>query len=143
MLANAGATLSVSTVCVPVGPTDDALSVTTYRVFGKRFVAVAWTGTSAVPDPTQLGADVWVNAYRSGDYVGRYLWRPEGCVFSYDTAGDEIAQPWRIDLYQGAIASVTDAPITRREFCIGAGAHTHYWDRTAPMIALELDRLIK
>ena len=128
------------------------------QLYGLRFphlyqwarheVGDAWTDRntkidrSAVPDPTQLDTDVWVNAYRSGDYVGRYLWRPERCVFSYDTAGDEIAQPWRIDLYQRAIASVTDAPITRREFCIGAGAHTHYWDRTAPQIAVQLDQLI-
>ena len=54
----------------------------------------------------------------------------------------ETAQPWRIDRYLRAIESVTDAPITRREFCIGAGAHTHYWDRTAPQIAVQLDELI-
>ena len=30
----------------------------------------------------------------------------------------------------------------KREFCIGAGAHTHYWDETAPEIARELDRLV-
>jgi hypothetical protein len=26
--------------------------------------------------------------------------------------------------------------------CIGLGAHTHYWDRSAPEIGKELDRLI-
>ena len=31
----------------------------------------------------------------------------------------------------------------RREFCIGKGAHQHYWDGTAPQIALELDALIR
>jgi hypothetical protein len=25
---------------------------------------------------------------------------------------------------------------------MGSGAHTHYWDATAPDIALELDRLV-
>ena len=28
------------------------------------------------------------------------------------------------------------------EFCIGAGAHTHYWDDTAPDIAEALNELI-
>ena len=28
------------------------------------------------------------------------------------------------------------------DLCIGAGAHTHYWDKTAPKIAEELDFLI-
>ena len=108
----------------------------------------AWTdratkiGRSAVPDPKELNVHAWVNAYRSGDYIGRYLWRPERCTFSYDTVDGKIAQPWQIDAYQRAIASVTDDPVTRREFCIGAGAHTHYWDRTAPQIAAQLDQLI-
>src|SRR5207247_11080986 len=108
--------------------------------WARHEVADEWTdrdtkiAASAVPDPKQLDADVWVNAYRSGDYVGRYLWRPEKCVFSYDTAAGAPAHRWRIDAYQRAIASVTDAPVTRREFCIGAGAHTHYWARTAAQI---------
>jgi hypothetical protein len=29
------------------------------------------------------------------------------------------------------------------EMCIGAGAHTHYWDQSAPDIAEKLDDLIK
>jgi hypothetical protein len=28
------------------------------------------------------------------------------------------------------------------EFCIGAGAHTHYWDDTAPDIAQALNQFI-
>jgi hypothetical protein len=97
----------------------------------------------AVPDPKQLDVELWVNAYRSGDYVGRYLWRPENCAFCYRVEAGEIAQPWRIDAYSRVVASTTDAPVTRKEFCIGAGAHTHYWDRTAPQIAVELDELIR
>lgn len=31
---------------------------------------------------------------------------------------------------------------TESEFCIGAGAHTHYWDDTAPDIAQALNALI-
>ena len=31
----------------------------------------------ALPDPAELGLTAWVNAYRSGDYVGRSLWLTE------------------------------------------------------------------
>jgi hypothetical protein len=65
------------------------------------------------PDPSAVGVRHWTNAYRSGDYIGRSLW-PE----------HEATDPMRTDV------------------CIGAGAHTHYWDRTAPMIAEMLDDLI-
>src|SRR5439155_5116464 len=70
------------------------------QLYGLRFphlyqwarhgVTDAWTdrgtkiASSTAPDPSELDADLWVNAYRSGDYVGRFLWRPERCVFSYD-----------------------------------------------------------
>jgi hypothetical protein len=75
----------------------------------------AWTcshqGLSG-PDPAQLyGVRSWVNAYRTGDYVGRQLWDghpPPNC----------------------------------EEFSIGPGAHTHYWDRTAPQIRDRLDQLV-
>jgi hypothetical protein len=91
------------------------------------------------PDPAELGPQkglaLWVNAYRSGDYIGRYLWRTDNCAYLWN--GDRgPANPSDPAPYQS-----TDRR-TRLEFCIGAGAHTHYWDRTAPMIARELDRLI-
>jgi len=77
-----------------------------------------------LPDPDSLGVKCWVNAFRSGDYVGRYLWRPDRCNF------------------QWSLAESHDRSLKRIEFCIGAGAHTHYWDHTAHRIADELDRLI-
>lgn len=75
------------------------------------------------PDPTELGITKWVNAYRSGDYVGRYLWHADGCADAWDvTAWNRAAN--------------------RRELCLGAGAHTHYWDETARAVAEELQRLV-
>jgi hypothetical protein len=65
------------------------------------------------PEPAALGVRQWTNAYRSGDYIGRSLWPDD------DT-------PDR----------------SRTDVCIGAGAHTHYWDSTAPMIAEMLDQAI-
>jgi len=79
-----------------------------------------------LPDPARLlSVSQWVNAYRSGDYVGRNLWRSE-------------KDP---DVYDPNVV-VEDPAKTRREFCIGGGAHIHYWDKTAPRIAEELDALI-
>jgi len=79
-----------------------------------------------LPDPTRLlSVGKWVNAYRSGDYVGRNLWRSEKDADVYDIK-----------------TAVEDPQKTRREFCIGGGAHIHYWDKTAPRIAAELDELI-
>jgi hypothetical protein len=78
------------------------------------------------PDPKGLlSVDEWVNAYRSGDYVGRNLWRSEKDADVYDLR-----------------AVVEDPQKTRREFCVGGGAHIHYWDKTAADIVEELDRLI-
>jgi hypothetical protein len=95
------------------------------------------------PDPDELGLALWVNAYRSGDYVGRYLWRPDDCDFLYASAEARATQPWVVGPFPGTFSDAVTPPASnRREFCIGAGAHTHYWDATAPQIALELDALV-
>ena len=36
------------------------------------------------PDPQALGVTMWMNAFRSGDYVGRYLLRSDKCVCPWD-----------------------------------------------------------
>jgi hypothetical protein len=78
------------------------------------------------PDPDRLlSVGNWINAYRSGDYVGRYLWRSE--------EDDDVYDPDPRAVSKGR---------KRREFCIGGGAHTHYWDKTTRRIPEELDRLI-
>lgn len=90
------------------------------------------------PDPAELDLKLWVNAYRSGDYVGRYLWRPEACEFAYTVEEASFKHPWPA----GPFKTIASEGGNRREFCIGSGAHTHYWDGTAPQIALQLDDLI-
>jgi len=79
---------------------------------------------NALPDPAELGVTKWVNLYRSGDYVGRSLWLDE----------------W-YRRTEGTNFYLAEAPL-RVEACIGAGAHTHYWDDTAPDVARVLDCLI-
>jgi hypothetical protein len=67
---------------------------------------------AARPDPNEIGVRRWVNAYRTGDYVGRALWEP--------------AAP----------------PAHAEDVCIGGGAHTHYWDGTSEEIGARLDALV-
>ncbi len=85
----------------------------------------------ALPLPGELCVKGWCNAYRSGDYVGRYLWSEGWLTRSEDAKG------------AGEITRINDpAPSSRAEMCIGIGAHTHYWDRTAPDVAHTLNALI-
>jgi hypothetical protein len=87
-----------------------------------------------LPDPADLGLEKWVSAYRSGDYVGRSLWLTEWYRRTEKCDKDGT--------YPEEIKKISDTDEIRVEFCIGAGAHTHYWDDTAPDIAEELNKLI-
>ncbi len=90
---------------------------------------------NALPEPRALCVKGWCNAYRSGDYVGRYLWNIGWLKRNQDLLQKNRAA--QISLIQDA------SPSTRAEMCIGIGAHTHYWDRNAPDIAQVLRKLIR
>jgi MFS family permease len=118
----------------------------------------------ALPDPKKLGVTRWVNAYRSGDYVGRSLWTNEWyqrtttgtglypeevhVVCEPDSAPGEARPPDPRHLRGSQDTTATSPSVppkmnkTRFEFCIGSGAHTHYWDDTAPDIARCLNNLL-
>lgn len=68
---------------------------------------------------TDLGVRMWVNAYRCGDYVGRNLW----------DGGPASNPPLNCNSPQIDIS-------------LGLGAHTHYFDRTAPSVATIVDWLV-
>jgi hypothetical protein len=70
----------------------------------------------APPDPAGINVTQWVNAYRSGDYVGRHLW------LDADTYGNL----WKRMNPREVAWSLCG---NRFQFCLGAGAHTHYWNR--------------
>jgi hypothetical protein len=91
-------------------------------------------GSEVNPRPeTLLGVRAWINVFRSGDYVGRHIWR-----------SDLAQELWfRVDAENTPNYISADLTKTRREFCLGAGAHTHYWDKHAPEVAQEIDRLIR
>lgn len=97
-----------------------------------RLMAPTSIPDTQLPLPHALGLEQWVNAYRSGDYVGRSLWLDEWYLRTPDDADPRIRPPFLAQSGDG----------TRAEMCIGAGAHTHYMDDTAPDIAWMLDRLI-
>ena len=110
-------------------------------------VTPPYIADDAVPDPTDLGLTRWVNAYRSGDYVGRALWRSDvpDLTWVYRSAPADARDRLAPGAANGTPATFVteDLSGTRRELCLGAGAHTHYWDSTARAVALELDRLIR
>ena len=104
------------------------------QLYERRFPHLyGWAGGDgttwpcAKPHPEDIGVAGWVNAYTSGDYVGRYLW--------FADATDASDKRW-------ALYPVEQRAGGKGEFCIGAGAHTHYWDDSAPEIAIELDQLV-
>jgi hypothetical protein len=95
-----------------------------------------WMGSNADgfatagPRASDIGAAAWVNAFRSGDYVGRRIW----------TAPD---QPYRIAVVGADGRVEAERAGDRTEFCLGAGAHTHYFSNDAVALAVEIDRLIE
>jgi hypothetical protein len=93
-------------------------------------------GCHDLPDPENLGVAKWVNAYRSGDYVGRSLWLNEW----YDREVPARNDP---DKPGPVYVAAENPPGPREEMCIGAGAHQHYWDQSAPDIAEKLDELVQ
>ncbi|MFN0318390.1 MAG: hypothetical protein ACKVQA_25475 [Burkholderiales bacterium] len=96
-----------------------------------------WMGSNeegfgtAAPGAAAIGATEWVNAYRSGDYVGRSLWTSP-------------SDPTRFRVAPVSAGGAVEAKRAddRTEFCLGAGGHTHYFDNDAVALAVEIDRLI-
>ncbi|MES2626228.1 MAG: hypothetical protein V4628_13170, partial [Pseudomonadota bacterium] len=107
-------------------------------LYAKRFpLLYKWMGShdagfaTAGPRAADLGVSEWVNACRSGDYVGRFIWTPTS-----DTARFRVAT---VD-HTGSVEASREGD--RTEFCLGAGAHTHYFSNDAIALAVEIDRLI-
>jgi hypothetical protein len=113
------------------------------QLYGRRFPHLyrwAYHGDAAGPDdplpasrvplPAALRIDSWTNLYCSGDYVGRYLW--------YRDLSDGRWTP-----LAGAPPALEPVPAhLRREWCVGPGAHTHYWDRSSSRVAGVLDQVL-
>jgi hypothetical protein len=86
---------------------------------------------NAAPAAADLGAIEWVNACRSGDYVGRFIWTPDRDAARFGVS--MIGPDGRVDAQRAG---------DRTEFCLGAGGHTHYFSNDAVALAAEIDRVI-
>jgi hypothetical protein len=97
------------------------------------------------PKVSDLGVAVklWFNAYRSGDFVGRMLWSDHWFCRT-DGKPDEGMYPEPIEIIHDEVLTAEGATVTTRaEMCIGLGGHNDYWNRTAPDMAQQLDKLIQ
>jgi hypothetical protein len=107
-------------------------------LYAERFpLLYGWMGEAptafetARPSAADIGVREWVNACRSGDYVGRFLWTPVT-----DSANFKVAT-----LDEQGHADAARAG-DRTEFCLGAGGHTRYFSNDALVLAREMERLM-
>jgi hypothetical protein len=110
------------------GTANDAIPDNEMRMVDEESATVE----TELPDVDEAGLYRWWNAYRSGDYVGRSLWR-DSRPLDTDAGGQARFEP-----------AEHPPPATGRtaDFCLGAGAHLRYWDETAPLVSQSLDRLV-
>ena len=125
------------------------------QLYGARFPGLyAWTlaknGAVFGPRATDIGVQRWMNAFCSGDYVGRWLWsdaaqeptlkHPTEYAVGHDPFG-------RVDMYGGfdpmPPAEGTLQAAREVEVCLGLGAHTHYFERDQTTVAWMIDYLIR
>jgi len=107
-------------------------------------------GAFCGPRAEDIGVRQWLNAYTSGDYVGRWLWSRDG------PNDDLLGHPLADVLHPGALgrASVYDAfaptppdgseldVAAEAETCLGVGAHTHYFEPDQQEVAWLIDYLL-
>jgi hypothetical protein len=87
------------------------------------------------PLPAELGLRSWTNFYTSGDYVGRWLWC-DGPPQSDRRGGQEIA-------YDSDAEAPTPSEGSTGDWCLGFGAHTHYFDQDQTRLRSFLDRVVE
>jgi pimeloyl-ACP methyl ester carboxylesterase len=97
-----------------------------YQWMGSRDAGFA----NAAPAAADLGVAEWVNACRSGDYVGRFIWTPDRAA----RFGVATVKP------NGTVEASRAGD--RTEFCLGAGGHTHYFSDDAVALAVEIERVV-
>jgi hypothetical protein len=107
------------------------------QLYALRFpFQYAWVlgrqGVATGPSPrADLAVAHWVNVWAAGDYVGRWLWT---------AASDEALPPLAVDpaAYGG---QPVQQPPDWRDRCLGADAHTHYFELESVVVLAELKAL--
>src|SRR4030095_4365274 len=112
--------LSLVTVGSPLRDLYAAMFPFLYRWMGPQPASFA----ESAPEPDAVYLEQWVNAYRAGDYVGRSIW-----TSAYETAMCRVGTVSA----EGEVLASTNGH--RTEFCLGAGAHTHYFNNDAIALA--------
>jgi hypothetical protein len=111
---------------------------------------LAARGGANGPAAEDLGVQVWANAYTSGDYVGRWLWSSPAAVGSVigRPMTDTVEPPvfGRADAYAAFEPMPPHAhPLASArelEVCVGAGAHTHYFELDQSVVAWLIEQLV-
>ena len=94
-----------------------------------------WVWPAGRPTLDDVGVKEWINAYYSGDYVGRFVWEDKALPSMWYRRD---ADPQNIDR-----PSVHPISPGIEQMCLGEGAHTHYWDdRGGEDVAWMLNKLI-
>jgi hypothetical protein len=125
------------------------------QLYGARFPGLygwvlAKNGAVFGPRAADIGVQRWMNAFCSGDYVGRWLWSDAGDEpelkhpMINTLAGDAFG---RVDAYTGfdpmpPVEAVLDQA-REVEVCLGLGAHTHYFERDQLTVAWMIDYLVR
>ncbi len=125
------------------------------QLYAARFPGLyAWVlannGAVFGPRATDIGVQRWMNAFCSGDYVGRWLWSkatPETSL-SHPMVNLVAQEPFgRQDVFTGfnpAPPADLHLHVAREvEVCLGLGAHTHYFERDQATVAWMIDYLIR
>jgi hypothetical protein len=124
------------------------------QLYGARFPGLyAWVLAKNDrvfgPRAADIGVQRWMNAFCSGDYVGRWLWSSatEHATLDHPMVNHVGHDPFgRLDAYTGfnpsppAEAHLHEA--REVEVCLGLGAHTHYFERDQTTVAWMIDYLI-
>lgn len=102
------------------------------------------------PKAHDVGAARWINAFCSGDYVGRWLWSdspddgdPVGHPMVDTVDKGPFGRAWAYDGFEPMPPLV--APFHSRnelEVCLGFGAHTHYFETDQSTVAFLIDALV-
>jgi hypothetical protein len=127
------------------------------QLYGARFPGLyAWVlarnGAVFGPRADDIGVARWMNAFCSGDYVGRWLWssadKDHDATLAHPSVNTVGHDPFgRVDAYTGfnpmppAEARLHEA--REAEVCLGLGAHTHYFERDQTTVAWMIDWLVR